>query len=76
MKKIRKGFSIFNGKTTRMGGHSQWLSKITKLDYLSFDFGLWGIKYDHYWYEGQHHTLTLVFVRFMWGGLPIVDDKE
>ena len=76
MKKIRRGISVFNGKTKKMGGHSQWLSKITKLDYFSFDFGFWKVGHDNFFYEGQHHTLTLFLVRFMWGGPPFIDKKE
>jgi hypothetical protein len=76
MKKIRRGISVFNGKSKRSGGHSQWLSNFTGLDYLSFDFGIWKPSYDHYYYEGQHHALVLLFIRVMWGGSPKIDDKE
>lgn len=71
MKKIRKGLSLFDGKHSRFGGHSQWISKLTGLSYLSIDFGFWGLHYDHYSYDGQHHTLTLIFLRLMWGSKPM-----
>ena len=73
MKKIYRGLSIFDGKHSRFGGHSQWLHKLSKLDYFSLDFGLWKPYYDHYWYDGQHHILSLIFIRFMWGGKPFKD---
>jgi len=76
MKKISGGFSIFNAKHERFGGHNQNLAKKLNLDYLMVDFGFRKFEYDHYWYEGQHHVLSLGLFRIMWGGKPFKDKEE
>lgn len=73
MKFSKRTFYWFDGKTSRHGGHSQWLSKLTKLDYVIFELGFWKPYYDHFWYDGQHHTVCLGFMRIFWGGKPFVD---
>ena len=75
MKKIRGGIEVFNNKHQRFGGHWQNLAKITKLDYLQITFGLWNFSYDHEYYEGQHHWLTLGIIRILWGGPPVRKEK-
>ena len=75
MKVLRKKIKVFDGKPTKSGRHSQWLSKFTKLHYLTFEFGLWGFHYDHFYYDGQHHTLCLGLIRILWGGFPFKDEE-
>ena len=75
MKVLRKKIKVFDCKPTKSGGHSQWLSKITKLDYLTLEFGLWRFHYDHFYYDGQHHTLCLGLIRILWGGFPFKDEE-
>lgn len=73
VKKVHRGFEIFNGKHQRYGGHWQRLSKLTGLDYLTFHFGFFKFNYDHEWYDGQHHWLSLWVIRVLWGGPPFKD---
>jgi hypothetical protein len=75
MKKIKNGLELFNGKHNRFGGHWQKLSKLTGLDYLTIQIGWWNFSYDHEWYDGQHHWLTLKLIRICWGGKPFKDIK-
>jgi hypothetical protein len=75
MKVLRKKIKVFDGKPTKSGGHSQWLSKVTKLDYLTLEFGLWRFHYDHFYYDGQHHALHLGLIRIFWGGFPFKDEE-
>jgi hypothetical protein len=73
MKKTRSGFSLFDGKHKRFGGHIQWLSRFTGLDYLFVQFGWWKPSYDHEWYDGQHHWFSFGPLRICWGGKPFTD---
>ena len=73
MKRTSRGIEIFDGKHKRFGGHSQWLSKFSGLDYLIFQFGWWKPTYDHEWYDGQHHWLSIGPIRICWGGKPFKD---
>lgn len=73
MKYSKRSLFVFDGKTDKQGGHSQWMSRLTKLDYLIFEFGFWKPTYDHFWYDGQHHNLSLGFMRIFWGGAPFKD---
>ncbi len=73
MKFSKRTVSVFNGATKRNGGHSQWMSRLPGFDYLIIEIGLWKPTYDHFWYDGQHHTLCLGVLRFFWGGKPILD---
>ena len=50
MKISQKKIEVFNGKLSKYGGHSQWLSRLTHLDYLIIDFVFGKPHYDHYWY--------------------------
>ena len=58
MKISKKQIMVFDGKSPKSGGHSQWLSRLTHLDYLIIDFVFGKPHYDHYWYDVQHHTLS------------------
>ena len=73
MKNSQKKIEVFNGKFSKYGGHSQWLSRLTHLDYLIIDFVFGKLHYDHYWYDGQHHTLSFGLFRIHWGGYPFKD---
>jgi len=55
MKNKQQQFSIFNGKHKRFGGHNQWISRLTGLDYLFLQFGWFKLSYDHETYDGNHH---------------------
>jgi hypothetical protein len=68
---------IFDNASTKYGGHWQPLAKWARLDYLSiaimqpFCFG-----YSHDWYDGQHHTIAIGWLRIGWGGRPLTDIPE
>ena len=78
MKRIEKSWSIevFNGFYDQYGGHWQFLSRLTHLDYLCvglrFDQFSW-FRYFHTWYDGQHHSITLLWLQVSWGGPPYSD---
>jgi len=63
---------IFDGRYSKYGGHSQWLSRLTGLDYLiiSWEFGF---GYSQAYYDGQHHSLKLGLIGIHWGGPPYID---
>lgn len=73
IKKYRNFFwiGIFDNELCRYGGHSQWLSKLTGLDYLCF---LIKQKEPHktcsFYYDGWHHYLNLKIFSISWGGKP------
>ena len=67
MKNKQQQFSIFNGKHKRFGGHNQWMSRLTGLNYLFLQFGWYKLSYDHETYDGKHHWLSFGPIRFCWG---------
>ena len=74
MKFSKWNVEIFNGCYKKYGGHWLWLSKITGLDYLTIGFLEYNFTgYYHDWYDGQHHTLSLMRFRISWGGKPFID---
>lgn len=67
---------IFLGYKPEYGGHWQWLSILTGLDYLllTLIWREWG--YFQSYYDGQHHTLSLGFIAITWGGWPYPNKKS
>lgn len=67
MKKIHSGLEIFNGKHNRFGGHWQFMSKITNLEYFIIGLSKWEFSFENEEYEGSHYWMTIGFIRIMWG---------
>lgn len=64
-------FELFNGLYKEHGGHSQWASESTGLDYLRLDFmDKWQFGYMTIYYDGFHHFISLGLLGITWGGKP------
>lgn len=62
---------FFNGFKKRYGGHSQWLSMATGLDYLMLTIMTkWQWGYMTEYYDGFHHYIALGKIGICWGGPP------
>lgn len=62
---------LFKGFKTKYGGHSQWLSQITGLDYFMLTIMTkrqWGYMTEYY--DGFHHYIALGWIGICWGGPP------
>lgn len=70
--KIYNMFELFDCCDDEHNGHSQWLCKLTGLEYLSVSFKKVGFGYWHDWYNGQHHALNIGLLRINWGGKPFL----
>lgn len=73
MKKNNNKIYLFNGKHKRFGGFNHGLARLTRVDYLFFQFGWFKPVYDHQWYDGQHHWISFGPIRICWGRKPIKD---
>jgi hypothetical protein len=75
--KIEKYYiEVFNGNYSKYGGHWQFISTLTKMDYLIIALMKpFIVTYYHDWYDSQHHTISLGYLRINWGGRPFIDLK-
>lgn len=71
-----KQIELFNGYYKKFGGHSQWLTKATDLDYLIIGLRSWQFDFIELYYDGWHSGLFLGWFVISWGGKPLLDDEE
>lgn len=90
MKFFKYGIDFFDGKLDRYGGHWQFLSRWTQLDYLWISVNE-NVTRDYYktfqlkkkiyfkrssiYYDGYHHSINCVLFNVCWGGKPY-DETE
>ena len=75
MKKLFKyftnyGIDLCDDKLPEYGGHTYWLCKLLKIEYLWIGFCKPKIGIYHDYYEGYHHCLYLGIFAISWGGRP------
>lgn len=71
-----KQIELFKGYYTKFGGHSQWLAKVTGLDYLIIGLRSWQFDFVELYYDGWHSGLFLGWFVISWGGKPLLDGEE
>lgn len=68
----KHGIELCNHKWPCYGGHHHWLANLLRIDYLYIGV-YFKIKYQHDWYDGQHHSIWCGLIVINWGGRPYLD---
>lgn len=67
------GIELCDGKWPCYGGHTLWLARLLRIDYLSVGLQKkFLMSYEHSYYDGQHHSLDVGFIYIAWGGRPFM----